>query len=125
MGIRLVLIISKIDDFLAQETSSMPENIISAEIESLPNQASPAALALQNMGFRILHIGSTISVEAPRVLWESIFNVSFKKQQKTIMPEVQSSEVSYEKACTEGLKIPTHLQNLVSKVMFVEPPELF
>jgi len=103
----------------------MSENIIPAEIESLPNQASQAALALQNMGFRILHIGSTISVEAPQTLWQSTFNVAFERQKKTVMPEIQTSEVSYAKALTSGLEIPPQLQNLVKGVMFVEPPELF
>lgn len=102
----------------------MPQNLISAEIEPLPNQANQAALALQRLGFRILHIGLTISVQAPRSLWESTFNVSFEQQKKTIMPEI-GHEVTYLRAVTDRLLIPEGLQSLISEVMFVEPPEFY
>jgi hypothetical protein len=102
----------------------MPQNLISAEIEPLPNQANQAALALQRLGFRILHIGPTISVQAPRSLWESTFNVSFEPQKKTVMPEI-GSEVTYLRAVTDRLVIPEGLQSLISEVMFVEPPEFY
>ncbi len=102
----------------------MQENIISAEIEPLPNQANHAALALQRLGFRILHIGPTISVQGPRSLWESTFNVSFEPKKKTVVAEVVGGEVTYPKALTENMRIPPELQNLVTEVMFVEPPEL-
>jgi hypothetical protein len=102
----------------------MPQNIISAEIEPLPNQANPAALALQRRGFRILHIGSTISVQAPRSLWESTFNVSFKEEKKTVIPEI-GREVTYLRAVTDHLVIPEGLDSLIAEVMFVEPPEFY
>ncbi len=104
---------------------SMSENIISAEIQPLPNQANQAAKALQSLGFRILHIGPTISVQAPRSLWESTFNVSFVPQKKTVMPEIEKGEVTYPKAITDNMRIPEHLQSVITDVMFVEPPELY
>ncbi|MDJ0694175.1 hypothetical protein [Mastigocoleus sp. MO_188.B34] len=102
----------------------MPQNLISAEIEPLPNQANKAALALQRLGFKILHIGSTISVQAPRSLWESTFNVSFQQEKKTVIAEI-GSEVTYLRAVTDNLTIPEGLESLISEVMFVEPPEFY
>ncbi len=103
----------------------MRENIISAEIEPLPNQANHAALALQRLGFRILHIGPTISVQGPQSLWISTFNVSFELQKKTAVAEVEGGEVTYQKALVEDMRVPTELQNLIAEVMFVEPPEFY
>ena len=102
----------------------MPQNLISAEIEPLPNLANQAALALQRLGFHILHIGPTISVQAPLSLWESTFNVSFTKEKKTIMAEIDS-EVTYLRAVTDNFVIPKGLESLISDVMFVEPPEFY
>lgn len=102
----------------------MPQTLIPAEIEPLPNQGNQAALALQRLGFQILHIGTTISVQAPRSLWESTFNVSFQQEKKTVMAET-GSEVTYLKAVTDNLVIPERLETLISEVMFVEPPELY
>lgn len=107
-----------------QSEETMPSHIISAEIEPLPQKANQAAIALQRRGFRILHIGPTISVQAPRELWESTFNVSFELQQRTIMPEI-NSETTYLRAITDDLHIPEELQSLISGVMFAEPPELY
>ena len=102
----------------------MPQNLIPAEIEPLPHRANQAALALQRLGFRILHIGATISVQAPRSLWESTFNVSFTEEKKTVMAEIES-EVTYLRAVTDNLVIPEGLESLISEVMFVEPPEFY
>ena len=102
----------------------MPETTISAEIEPAPNQANRAALALQRLGFRVLHIGTTISVQGPQPLWESVFNVSFKPRKKTILPEIQEGEVTYQEASVEKMRFPSELKGLVAEVMFVEPPEL-
>lgn len=103
----------------------MRENIISAEVQPSLNHATQAALALQRLGFRILHIGPTISVQGSEALWTSVFNVSFETRKKTALPRVEGSEVTYRKALTENLKIPTELQPLISGVMFVEPPEFY
>lgn len=70
----------------------MRRNMISAEIEPIPNQVNQAASALQRLGFRILHIGPTISVQGPQSLWESTFHVSFEPRKKTVLPEVEGRE---------------------------------
>jgi hypothetical protein len=106
------------------QKENMSENFVPAEILPLPNQANQAALALQRLGFRILHIGTTISVQATPLLWQSTFNVSFEVQKKMILPET-NQEVTYFKAITDKLQIPDHLQALVAEVTFVEPPEFY
>ena len=98
----------------------MREKIISAEIEPAPNQANHAALALQQLGFRILHIGPTISVQGPQSLWTSTFNVSFELQKRTAV-----GEITYQKALVDDMRVPEDLQSLIARVMFVEPPELY
>jgi hypothetical protein len=100
-------------------------NIISAEVEPVESQAHQAALALQRLGFRILHIGQTISVQGPQSLWESAFNVSFEPQKKTVVAEAGGGEVTYQKARVEGMRVPEDLQDLVAGVMFAEPPEFY
>ncbi len=102
----------------------MPETTISAEVEPTPNRANRAALALQRLGFRVLHIGTTISVEGPQPLWESLFNVSFKPRKKSVLPEIDDGEVTYQEASAGKMRFPTELEDLVAEVVFVEPPEL-
>jgi hypothetical protein len=103
----------------------MPDAMIPAEVEPRPSQAHQAALALQRLGFRVLHIGPTISVQGPQALWESTFHVSFEQRRKTVLREVEGGEVTYPHARTETLGIPPELQHLIAAVLFVEPPELF
>ena len=103
----------------------MQGNTISAEIEPAPQRAQQAALALQRLGFRIMHIGATISVQAPRSLWETAFNVTFEQRKKTVIAEVAGSETTYLSALTEDVPIPTELQDLIVAVAFVEPPEFY
>lgn len=110
---------------ISQKTEdTMSQSPISAEIEPLPNQSNQAALALQRLGFRILHIGPTISVEGSRSLWEATFNVTFEEAQKTVMPEIDQ-QVIYLRAVTDDLVIPENLTSVVSEVIFVEPPDFY
>lgn len=87
----------------------MAENMIAAEVASAPNRAGQAALALQRLGFRILHIGPTISVQGRESLWVSTFNVSFVPRKKTTVAEIEGSEVTYQKALVEGMRTPAEL----------------
>lgn len=103
----------------------MQDNTVPAEVMPLQGNANAAALVLQRFGFRILHIGTTISVEGPETLWESVFNVSFVTRNKQIYPGIEGGDASYRKAVTDNLKIPLQLQQLISGVAFVEPPEFF
>jgi len=104
----------------------MEEIAISAEIEPQPDRAQAAAKALQEHGFRILHIGQTISVEGSESVWRSTFHVVFASRRKTTIPEVaEAGEVSYLAPVKKTLAIPVQLRELVASVSFIEPPELF
>jgi hypothetical protein len=103
----------------------MRENIIPAEVLPLPKQTQQAVRTLENLGFRILYIGQTISVEAPESLWEAIFNISFIDRQKTVMPEIGIKDVTYSEAVMDNFQIPAQMQDLIAEVMFVEPPQLY
>ncbi|MBW4504917.1 MAG: hypothetical protein KME64_00125 [Scytonematopsis contorta HA4267-MV1] len=103
----------------------MSENIIAAEVLPLLKQSQQAAVTLENLGFRVLYIGQTISVEAPESLWRAIFNISFIKQQKTVMPEVGIEDITYLEAVMDDFQIPAQMRDLIADVMFVEPPELY
>lgn len=46
---------------------------VGGEVTPQPGQARRAAAALQEYGFRVLHIGVTISVEAPEAVWVQAF----------------------------------------------------
>lgn len=100
-------------------------SMISAEIEPVPNRATQAALALQRLGFRILHIGATISVEGAPALWTSTFSVTFEQRQKRLVGAIEGGGVTYQKALTEELRVPAELQDLIVAVAFVEPPEFY
>jgi len=103
----------------------MQDNPISAEIEPSPNNARQAASALQRLGFRILRVGTTISVDGPESLWSTVFGVDFVTRPKTTTAEAAGSQITYRKALTEHPKIPPDLRPFIAEVMFVEPPEFY
>lgn len=103
----------------------MPEDMIAAEIEPVADRARQTALALQRLGFRILHIGPTISVQGPKSLWEATFNVSFEPQTKAVLQGATEVQVTYQRAVVENMRVPAEVGDLVAAVMFAEPPELY
>ncbi|MFI6735451.1 hypothetical protein ACIBI9_21200 [Nonomuraea sp. NPDC050451] len=50
-------------------------DIVSAEVEAAPGRQRQAAAALACLGLKVLHIGTTISVSAPRDVWERVFGL--------------------------------------------------
>lgn len=80
---------------------------VSAEVTPRAGQARRAATALQELGFRVLHIGSTISVDAPESSWTRVFGVSFRAG-------VPAGDVA----------VPETLRDLVIDVWVVPPPDL-
>ena len=105
--------------------NDMQKNNISAEIVPVSGKTNEAALQLQRLGFRVLHIGTSISVEAPEALWKSVFNVSFETTTKNILPGLEGGDKTYRKATDNTLKIPPQLEQFISDVAFVEPPEFY
>jgi hypothetical protein len=100
----------------------MATETISAEIEAVPGQDRRAAAALQDLGFRIHHIGSTISADGPAELWNQHFGVSFSAASK----EIGHARVTgWQRPVSDALAIPSGLRDLIAGVSFVEPPELY
>lgn len=102
----------------------MSKKMIAAEITPAPDQALQASKALQELGFRILHWGTTISVQGTQAQWERTFKVSFKDEEKTTSEEA-GVKITYPKSQQETVKIPEELKQLITEIAFVEPPELF
>jgi hypothetical protein len=102
----------------------MLNNMISAEVEPSPGQEKQAAMQLQRMGFNVLHVGSTISIQGSKNLWESTFKIEFEPQQKKVMQELEGTQTYY-RPKTDTLLIPSELESSILNVYFVEPPELF
>ncbi len=98
--------------------------LVAGEIEPVPGRAQAAARALQRLGFRVLHVGPTISVDAPAGLWSETFEVSFESRRVTIVSELgPDGDVTYEHA--GAVRIPPQLESLVRDVTFARPPEFF
>lgn len=100
------------------------EEAIAAEVvPSDPQRAGQAATALQRKGFRVLHVGGSISVTGPRERWASVFGVSFVTRTKTVQAQL-GREASYLRAEPTSVQVPADLTDLVADVAFAEPPEL-
>jgi hypothetical protein len=94
--------------------------LISAEISAEEGQNRRAAAALQRLGFRILHVGSTISVSGPEELWHRTFAVSFRVAEHEVLP----GRVTRSRQPDREPVIPAELDGLVAAVHFVVPPDL-
>lgn len=104
----------------------MAEEEVAAEVVPVdPQRAGQVAKALQQKGFRVLHVGGSVSVIGLRThtQWESVFGVSFTVRTKTVQPEV-GREATYLRAEAGSLRVPADLADLVADVAFAEPPEL-
>jgi len=97
---------------------------IAAEVEPMPERAMQAAQALQQQGFRVLHVGPTISVEAKESLWRTTFGCAFETVTRTVSRETGQT-VSCRRFAGDDVTIPEALHTVIRSVAFVEPPELF
>lgn len=103
----------------------MADTTISAEIEPREGRAGEVARALQSLGLRILHRGVTISVDGPRSVWESAFNVEFVPVTTADPVAGTADGAEFLRARTDDLTMPDGLDELVANVAFVEPPQFF
>lgn len=99
------------------------EEIAAEVVPTDPQRARQAAKALQHKGFRVLHVGGSISVTGSRERWEAVFGVSFVARTKTVQAEV-GGEATYLRAEPTSVQVPDDLVDLVADVAFAEPPEL-
>lgn len=101
----------------------MAEERIAAEVVPAEEHPEGAATALQARGFRVLHVGRSISVDAPRSRWEETFGVSFTPHTKTVQKEI-GRERTYLRAESASVRVPAELADLIAEIAFMEPPEL-
>jgi hypothetical protein len=102
----------------------MTADVISGEIKPCANQAARAAKTLQQIGFRVLHIGPTISVQGAQRLWEATFSMRFRSARKRTSAEAGSESV-YPSPGHDPVAIPKQFQGLIESIAIVEPPEWF
>lgn len=102
----------------------MPDPSIAAEVAPMPGKARQAAQALQQQGFRVLHIGPTISVEARESVWRATFGCGFESVTRTVSGETGQA-ATYRRPAGDEVAIPEALHTVIRSVAFVEPPELF
>jgi hypothetical protein len=102
----------------------MAANIISGEITPCANQAARAAKKLQQIGFRVLHIGPTISVQGAQRLWEAAFSIRFHLERKQTSADI-GAESAYPRPDHDPVAIPKQFQGLIESIAIVEPPEWF
>lgn len=102
----------------------MDEQRIPAEVVPAdPTGAGLVAKALVRLGLRVLHVGTTVSVEGTRDQWESAFGVAFVPQTSTVQPEL-GRRIGFLRADPASIVVPDELAGLVADVAFVEPPQL-
>lgn len=103
----------------------MSDITIAAEVVPVPEHAQSAAKALQQLGFRVLRIDATVSVQGPEELWDKIFNVSFAKKRKRRFAPSADTSIQFGVPKKESVSIPDSLRELITDVIFVQPPEFF
>ena len=114
------------ESMFAPEIFLTPENIDSFVPKA--GAAQQAAIIFQDMGFRILHIGTfSVSGEAPKDLWESTFGTEVKKDSTPVSdahPEL--GERTYLSHVAEvPFEIPDKLKNIVERAYPQKPPTFF
>lgn len=99
------------------------EGIAAEVLPTAAQHTTPAVTALQERGFRVLHVGMSISVQAPRRVWEETFGVVFTPHTTTVQAQLDR-QVTYQRADPESVRVPADLQSLIADVAFAEPPDL-
>lgn len=96
-----------------------------AEITPTEGKARQAALKLQHLGFRVLHVGPTISVEASEDVWRRVFAVSFRSESRSQSVDGLERTVEYRRPEQDAVGVPAHLDELIADIAFVQPPDFF
>jgi hypothetical protein len=93
--------------------------------EAVPadRKAHDAADALNRLGFKVLHIGATVSFEGTAELWKTTFNLD---PSRAFSGENTGSRAPVERDWTslEAPTLPELLVGMVESVSLVAPPEL-
>ncbi len=101
------------------------DTMISAEVMSVAGEDTKLARKLQGLGFRVLSLDGTISVDGSQSLWTSIFGVQFEEQSRPGLAGLLDETEAYQKALRSTVIIPPNLKELIQDIAFIEPPELY
>lgn len=96
---------------------------VSAEIVPVHGQGANAARKLQELGFRVFAISSTISVEADEPLWTAVFGARFKDQAGSA--NAIGEQTTFRAVVKSTVTVPRNLRALIQEVIFIEPPAFF
>lgn len=97
--------------------------MLSAEVIPTPGKNTEAAMALQKLGFSILHIGQSITIAGKQKLFEQVFKTKLLKMSKDILPSLPPSTATEFFKPEKPPAIPEELKLLIRDVVFPEPPE--
>jgi hypothetical protein len=106
-------------------TFTLTYPVITAEVVPVKGKSTEAALALQRLGFQVLHVGESVTIGAEKDKFEEIFKIELMKTSKAVFPGLGAdAEKTYHKP--DGpVVLPGNLKTLVEAVYFQEPPDLF
>ena len=98
--------------------------MIAAEIQPADGKAETVARELQRRGFRVHHVGDTVSVDADEALWSAVFGARFEDVERTTDDSARPAE-TFRRVVKGTLEIPPQLRVLIDDVALIEPPEFF
>ncbi len=61
-------------------------HVITAEVVPVKGKSTEAAMALQRLGFQVLHIGESVTVGAEQDRFEKVFDIDLLKTTKEVFP---------------------------------------
>ena len=99
--------------------------VITAEVVPVKGKSTEAAMALQRLGFQVLHIGESVTIGAEQDKFEEIFKIELIETSKEVFPGLGAdAEKTFHKP--DGpVVVPENLKPLIEAVYFQEPPDLF
>lgn len=103
-----------------------PDNL--KQFAPAAGHGSRAAITLQSLGFRVLHIGTfSVSAEGPKDLWEKVFGTKVQQQKQPVSADhPQLGELAYwSHVAGAPFAVPGALQGLVERAYPQRPPTFF
>jgi len=99
--------------------------VITAEVVPAKGKSNEAAIALQKLGFNILHIGESITIGAEQGKFEEIFKIELMEISKEVFPRLGADAKKTFHKHDGPIIIPEKLKTVIQAVYFQEPPDLF
>ncbi|MFW9897073.1 MAG: hypothetical protein ACFFD7_14805 [Candidatus Thorarchaeota archaeon] len=99
--------------------------MITAEVICFPNKINETALILQNVGFKILYLGETLTIGGDQNIYESTFKIKLLKKSKSTIPDLSNHTKTEFFEPEKHIIIPDVYKSLIKDLIFAEPPEFF